>query len=69
MNDPDLLERNIDAIFAIVDTDGDGVVTSDDMTAMAAGVCERLHVTGSPDDLLERPCVNEDRRRERRASP
>jgi Ca2+-binding EF-hand superfamily protein len=48
MIDPNLRERNIDAVFAILDTDADGVITSDDMTAMGVKVCEQLHVTGSP---------------------
>ncbi len=48
MSDPDLRERNIDAIFAVFDIDADGVITSDDMTALGTRVCEQLHMTGSP---------------------
>ncbi len=48
MNDPHLRERNIDAIFAILDTDANGVISSDDMTAMGTRVCEQLHLAGSP---------------------
>ncbi len=48
MSDPGLLERNIHAVFTQFDTDADGVLTSDDMTAMATRVCEQLHIAGSP---------------------
>lgn len=44
MNSPELRERNIDAIFAIFDTNADGVITSEDMTAMSAKVCGQLHI-------------------------
>src|SRR5215472_4788009 len=48
MNDTDLRKRNMQAAFAVLDTDADGVITSDDLTAMGTRVCEQLHITGSP---------------------
>lgn len=52
MDDRDLLERNIGAIFAILDTDADNFITSDDLTANGARICEQLHITGSLADAL-----------------
>ncbi len=48
MNNLDLRARNIGAIFAILDTNGDGFIASDDLTALGAGICEQMHITGSP---------------------
>jgi Ca2+-binding EF-hand superfamily protein len=48
MNDPNLREHNTDAIFMVMDTDADGVITSDDLTALGTRICEQLHITGSP---------------------
>ncbi len=48
MNDPSLLERNVDAAFTVYDTDADGFLTRDDLTAMGTRICEQLHLTGSP---------------------
>jgi len=47
MNEPDLLKRNIDAAFAILNADADGVITSGDLTALGTRVCEQLHIAGS----------------------
>jgi hypothetical protein len=44
MNEPDLLKRNIDAAFAVLDADADGVITSGDLTALGTRVCEQLHI-------------------------
>jgi Ca2+-binding EF-hand superfamily protein len=48
MNDPSLLERNLEAVFALYDADADGFVTSGDFTAIGTRICEQLHITGSP---------------------
>jgi Ca2+-binding EF-hand superfamily protein len=48
MNDPSLLERNIDAAFTIFDIDADGFLTSADLMALGALACEQLRITGSP---------------------
>lgn len=48
MNDPSLRARNIDAAFTVLDADADGVITSDDLTAIGTRVCEQLHIAGSP---------------------
>lgn len=48
MNDPSLLERNLEAVFALYDADADGFVTSGDFTAIATRICEQLSITGSP---------------------
>lgn len=48
MNGADLLKRNIDAAFAVLDADADGVITSGDLTGLGIRVCEQLHVAGSP---------------------
>lgn len=47
MNEPDLLKRNVDAAFTVLDADADGVITSDDLTALGTRVCEQLHIGGS----------------------
>lgn len=47
MNGADLLKRNIDAAFAILDADADGVITSSDLTTLGTRVCEQLHIAGS----------------------
>src|SRR5262245_23350060 len=47
MSDPDLRERNIDAVFAVLDADADSFITSDDMTAIGIRACEQLRITGS----------------------
>src|SRR5260370_18912661 len=43
----DLPERNIDAIFALLDADADGVITFDDLAALGIRVCEQLRIAGS----------------------
>ena len=48
MTEPDPRTRNIDAAFAVLDADADGVITSTDLTALATRVCEQLHIAGSP---------------------
>ncbi len=48
MNDPDPLQRNIDAVFTILDVNADGVITYDDITAIGTRVCGQLHIAGSP---------------------
>jgi Ca2+-binding EF-hand superfamily protein len=48
MSDPDLRERNIDAVFAVLDADADGFITSGDLTAIGTRVCEQLRIVGSP---------------------
>jgi Ca2+-binding EF-hand superfamily protein len=48
MNDSDLRARNTDMIFAVLDTNADGFIAADDLTAIGARVCEQLHITGSP---------------------
>jgi Ca2+-binding EF-hand superfamily protein len=45
---PGLRERNIDAAFRVLDADADGIITSDDLTAIGTRVCEQLHIAGSP---------------------
>ena len=52
MTNPDLLERNINASFAIMDTDADGFLTSGDLNAHGARICEQLHITGSAADAI-----------------
>jgi Ca2+-binding EF-hand superfamily protein len=48
MNEADLVKRNIDAVFAILDADSDGVITSGDLTGLGTRVCEQLRIAGSP---------------------
>lgn len=48
MNDSDLRARNIGTIFAILDVNADGFIASDDLTAIGAGICEQLHIAGTP---------------------
>ena len=45
----DLPERNLTVIFdAVLDTDGDGVITAADFTQLAHGICEQLGVPEGP---------------------
>lgn len=43
----DLLERFLDAIFALLDVDADGVITFDDLAALGIRACEQLRIAGS----------------------
>ena len=45
----DLRERNLGTVFdAILDHDGDGVITAGDFAQLAAGVCEQLGIPDGP---------------------
>jgi len=48
MSEPDLPKRNINAAFAVLDADADGIITASDLTALGTRVCEQLHIAGSP---------------------
>jgi Ca2+-binding EF-hand superfamily protein len=43
----DLPGRTIDAIFALLDADADGVITFDDLAALGIRVCEQLRIAGN----------------------
>lgn len=43
----DLRERNIGAIFDVLDADADGVITAADVSRMAAVACDQLGLTGT----------------------
>lgn len=43
----DLLESYLDAIFALLDVDADGVITFDDLAALGIRACEQLRIAGS----------------------
>jgi Ca2+-binding EF-hand superfamily protein len=43
----DLRDRNVKAIFDVLDADADGFLTSADLSAMAAQACDRLGITGT----------------------
>src|SRR5579859_1712584 len=42
-----LPERYLDAIFALLDVDADGVITFDDLAALGMRACEQLRIAGS----------------------
>lgn len=44
---PDLHDRNIGAVFDLLDADGDGVITAADVSAMAVRFCDALAITGT----------------------
>lgn len=43
----DLRDRNLRAVFDILDLDADGVITAADLSALAAQVCDVLGITGT----------------------
>ncbi len=43
----DLLERYLDAVFALLDVDADGVITFDDLAALGIRACEQLRIAES----------------------
>jgi Ca2+-binding EF-hand superfamily protein len=45
---PDLRDRNIGAVFDILDADGDGVLAAGDFAAMGERVCAQLGAAGTP---------------------